>query len=291
MALFDMDCPVAKWKVFRWTRERRTSAMLLTIDLFQCIISYITSREKQRSKWHGNEMRWIEPVFALCFEYFSIGTATDHPALKIEHLLDRPSILILLSSKFKIHSLRQWFVNSSFPLIRVSKVNVRQMEAFSFLRRQIKERQWAVLPSSNCSISTRLTQRNVISRWKKWFFYGLLALHAHLTIVKQSTNDKQRHVSADWSRKPTMRMNDGQYYTSFICKHKRVITTSDSTCPRQQRKAFISFVTEYLILDSQKMGGRSINTTKSGKFMNPTDQARTCFCFFFFTDERSESFV
>jgi WW domain-binding protein 11 len=28
------------------------------------------------------------------------------------------------------------------------------------------------------------------------------------------------------------------------------------------------------------MGGRSINTTKSGKFMNPTDQARTYLVFF-----------
>ena len=198
------------------SRERRASVTLLTIDLFQCIISYITSTDKQRSERHGNEMRWIEPVFALCFEYFSIGTSTDHPALKIEHLLDRASILILLSSKFKIHSLRQWFVNSSFPVIRVSKVNVNvcQMEAFSFFTGQIKERQCAVLSSSN--FSRRLTQWNVISRWKKWLFHRLLALHAHLTIVKQSTNDKQRHVTADWSRKPTMRMNDEHCYTYLI---------------------------------------------------------------------------
>lgn len=39
--------------------ERRVSVSLLTIDLFQCIISYITSIEKQRSEWHGNEMSWI----------------------------------------------------------------------------------------------------------------------------------------------------------------------------------------------------------------------------------------
>lgn len=52
-----------------------------------------------------NEQEEIEPVFAFRFEYFSVGSSTDHSTLKFEQIFNRSSIMILLSSKFKIHDL------------------------------------------------------------------------------------------------------------------------------------------------------------------------------------------